>query len=176
MIVIGVDSAEHAGVAVVHRDHQGERLRLTTTLEITTAADVESAVTRLTTYRPDLVAIEAPFVRMNPATALVLAVLMGRWLQEWERRGVATCTVLASVWQLGLLDGLISRRSDRACRKAAAKRWALATYGVELPEDEADAAGIAAWALRRARMQGKRAATAAPGPIPADAPGTRGPA
>jgi len=78
-----------------------------------------------------------------------LATLLGRWLQEWERRGVPTVTVLASTWQIALLAGLIDRRSDRAARKAAAQRWALATYGAELGQDEADAAGIAAWGLRQ---------------------------
>lgn len=157
MTVVGVDSAEHAGIAVVHRDAHGEHLRLSTTLTISSASDVESAVARLAVYAPDLVCIEAPFVRLNPATALGLATLMGRWLQAWERREVATTTVLASTWQIGLLEGLITRRSARAARKAAARRWALATFGADLPEDEADAACLATWALRRARMQGRAA-------------------
>lgn len=151
MIVLGIDSAEVTGFAVVVRDPgQRERLVRHGTLPIRTAADVGAAVTELAAAAPDVVAIEAPFVRANPATGLALATLLGRWLQEWERRGARTTTVLASTWQIGLLAGFIDRRSDRAARKAAAQQWARATFGVNLPEDEADAAGIASWTLRRA--------------------------
>lgn len=157
MIVLGIDSAELTGIAVVARlPGQRETLVRRATIPVRSAVDVGAAVAELASAAPDLVAIEAPFVRLNPATGLALATLLGRWLQEWERRGVRTTTVLASTWQSALLTGLIDRRSDRATRKAAAQRWARATFGVELPEDEADAAGIASWAIRRAL--GRRAA------------------
>ncbi len=150
MTVLGLDSALRTGFAVVARDPGGrERLERHGTLTVRTAADVEAAVAELAAAGPDVVAVEAPFIRANAATGLTLATLLGRWLQEWERRGVPTVTVLASTWQIGLLAGLIDRCSDRAARKAAARRWALATYDAPLAEDEADAAGIAAWALRR---------------------------
>ena len=67
-------------------------------------------------------------------------------------RTYATLTVTATVWQLEILSALIDHRSDRATRKLAARQCARATFGVELSEDEADAAGIATWALRRALL------------------------
>jgi len=151
MIVVGLDSAELTGYAVVAA---GPRERLTHhgTFTISGAADVEQAVATLAAMKPDLVAVEAPYVRLNAATGLTLAVLLGRWLQAWERRGVATATVLASTWQIQILGGLVDRRSDRATRKRAARLWTRSTFAVELGEDEADAAGIATWAARRAVM------------------------
>jgi len=151
-IFVGIDSAERSGVAVLRADRGRERLIHHATLTVRNAGDVERAVGELATHSPVLVAVEAPYIRANAATGLTLAVLLGRWRQELERRAIPTTTVLASTWQQGVLAGLCDRSSDRAQRKRAARLWARSTFGVDLPEDEADAAGIAAWALRRAAI------------------------
>jgi Holliday junction resolvasome RuvABC endonuclease subunit len=156
MIVVGIDSAELTGFGVVASGPGGrERLLRHGVFKIRTAADIERAVAELAGDRPDLVAIEAPFIGVNVTTGLTLATLLGRWLQAFESRGIPTTTVTASVWQIGVLAGLITVRSPRAARKAAARMWTAASYGVELGEDEADAAGIAAWALRRALVKAR---------------------
>jgi Holliday junction resolvasome RuvABC endonuclease subunit len=157
MRVLGLDSAERTGFALVAREPGGrERLLRHGCLTAITASHVEAAVAELAGEAPDLVAIEAPFVKVNASTGLVLATLLGRWLQEWERRGTRTTTVLASTWQISLLAGLIGRASVREARKAAARSWTKAIYGAELSEDEADAACIAGWALRRGLIGGGR--------------------
>lgn len=155
--VLGLDSAERTGFALIERAGGRERLVRYGVLRIQGAGDVERAVNELALESPDLVAIEAPFVRANAATGLTLATLLGRWLQAWERLGTPTTTVLASGWRPVILAGLCDRRSDRATCKRAARTWAKASFGVELDEDEADATGIAAWALRR---RGSPSATA----------------
>jgi hypothetical protein len=154
VIVLGIDSAELTGFAVVTSGPGGrETLLRHGVFKIRAAADVEVAVVDLVGGTlPDLVAIEAPFIGQNVTTGLTLATLLGRWLQALEIRGVPTTTVTANVWQIGILTGLITQRSRRAERKAAACGWSKATFGVALSEDEADAAGIATWALRHARL------------------------
>ena len=152
MTVLGIDSAELTGFALVSKGPgASERLLRHGTMHIRTAADVEAAVAEFAPHAPDVVAVEAPFVRANAATGLTLAVLLGRWLQEWERRGATAVTVLASTWQIALLTGLIDGRSKRDQRKRAARTWAQAAFGEDLSEDEADAACIASWALRQGR-------------------------
>jgi Holliday junction resolvasome RuvABC endonuclease subunit len=154
VIVCGIDSAETSGYAVVEA---GPRERLIThgTFVIRRGGDVEQAVAALTEHRPDVVAIEEPFIRANPHTGLALAVLLGRWLQGFERQGIATTRVLASTWQIAILSGLIDRTSNREQRKKAARTWARSVFAVDLSEDAADAAGIACWAARRASMDAK---------------------
>jgi Holliday junction resolvasome RuvABC endonuclease subunit len=161
VIVAGIDSAELTGFAVVVAEPGGrERLLRHGTLKIRKAADVERAVAELAGDRPDLVAIEAPFIGVNVTTGLTLATLLGRWLQSWETRGVPTTTATASVWQTGVLSGLITPCSNRAERKAACRTWCKATFsgetrGVNLTEDEADAIGLATFAVRRAVLAAK---------------------
>lgn len=156
MIVIGLDSAEHTGFAVVESTGPRERLVQHGTFRVRRAGDVEQAVAALAPLRPDLVAIEGVYVAANAATALTLAILLGRWLQAWERRGIECTTVTAATWQPAILSGLIGQRSPREDRKRAAVIWASGTFGgVTLPEDEADAAGIATWAARQALMKAR---------------------
>jgi Holliday junction resolvasome RuvABC endonuclease subunit len=143
-VVIGVDSAERTGFAVL----ADARLVRHGVADIASAADVERTADLLALHRPDLVCVEAPFVRVNAATGLTLARLLGRWLQAFERRDIPTATVLASTWQPIVLVGRMTPRTKGPDRKLAAQAWALETFGLELPEDEADAAGIAAWAAR----------------------------
>lgn len=124
MRVLGIDSAELTGFAVVAREPGGrECLQRHGTLTVRSSGDVEAAVAKLAAAGPDVVAIEAPFIRANVATGLSLATLLGRWLQEWERRGAPTVTVLASTWQIALLAGLIDA--------AGGPLEALAAAGVE---------------------------------------------
>lgn len=150
MIVVGIDSAETSGLAVVVRDGAGERLLFHGSTQIRTAADVAAVVDQLAAYAPDLVAVEEPFVHpAQPLAGLVLARLCGRWLQALEGRGLATVTVPASMWQTRVLPGITSR-SRSPERKAAAVALAQQRFGVQVTEDEADAIALALYVVRNA--------------------------
>jgi hypothetical protein len=151
--VLGLDVANSTGYALVAGDPGGtERLLRCGVMDARHGGDVARGVGALARLQPDLVAVETPYVGRSAGAALDLATLVGRWLQGWEMRTYPTVTVTASIWQLEILSGLLNQRSKRATRKQAARQWARATFGVELGEDEADAAGIATWALRRALL------------------------
>jgi Holliday junction resolvasome RuvABC endonuclease subunit len=150
VIVLGLDSAEHTGFAVVERAGGAERLLRSGARPIRSAADVETAVAELAAGAPDVVAVEEPFVHpRNPATGLTLARLLGRWLQALEVRGLATVTVPASMWQPGILAG-VTRVTRSAERKRAAQALVRELFGVEAGEDEADAIAMAVWVARNA--------------------------
>jgi len=147
----GIDGAERTGFAVVDPASTPPRLLLHGAARIRTGADVEKLVAEIASAGPALVGIEAPFVKPaarggNPASALALAVLVGRFRQALDARSLVTRTVLASSWQPLVLG--CGRWTSREARKAAAVAWARRTFGVELGEDAADAAAIAMWASR----------------------------
>lgn len=154
-VVAGIDSAELSGVAVVVRDAGArERLVLSGVRRIRTAADVEAVVAELAAHVPDLVTVEEPFSHpRHPLAGLVLARLVGRWLQAFEVRGLATVTTPASLWQPAILAGLMGRRALRPERKAAAIIWCRATFGVVATEDQADAIAMTTYVLRAARWK-----------------------
>jgi Holliday junction resolvasome RuvABC endonuclease subunit len=141
-IAVGVDSAELTGIVAINR----ARIIYRESCTVSGWNDVERVADTVADLRPVVVAIEAPFVRLNTATGLTLARLIGRWLQAFERRGTSTTAVLASTWQPIVLAGRMTTTTPGPARKLAAIAWALETFGIELPGDEADAAGIAAWA------------------------------
>lgn len=141
-VIVGVDSAELSGIVVL----SGSQIIRRGTCKAVDWTAVERAADAIAAFRPGLVAVEDCFVRVNNETGLVLARLLGRWLQAFERRGLATVTVLASTWQPVILAGRMTTRTRGPDRKRAAIAWALETFGVELAEDVADAAAIAWWA------------------------------
>lgn len=151
MVVVAIDSAELSGFAVLVRHDDGrEVLRHHGAETIRTAADVESLVGRLAAYRPDVVAVEEPFVHpRNPSTGLSLARLLGRWLQAIEGRGITAVTIPASMWQPAVLAG-VNQRTRSAERKAAAVAFARERFEVEVGEDAADAIALAVFVARTA--------------------------
>jgi Holliday junction resolvasome RuvABC endonuclease subunit len=153
VIVLGLDSAEATGYAVVERDAAGERLvryGVVPARPAHAAADVAAAVAELAAVGPDVVAVEEPFIHpRNPSTGLVLARLLGRWLQALEARGLTTVTVPASMWQPGVLPG-VTWATRSAERKAAAVAFARERFGVQATEDEADAIALAVYVARTA--------------------------
>lgn len=153
MIVAGIDSAARTGIAIVSSDGRRERLLWHAVREVHDAADIAELVAEVAERGVHLIAIESAYLGINPRTALALGERVGRWLQQIERTGGRATCVSPSIWQSGILLGLIAARSTRAVRKRAARQWARATFGVELGEDEADATGIATWAARRAVME-----------------------
>lgn len=159
MIVVAVDSAELSGVAVLVREPGArERLVHSGVVRIRTAADVEAAVVQLAAHRPDVVAIEEPFIHpRQPLAGLVLARLLGRWLQAFEARAFTCVTIPAALWQPAILTGLMRPRATRPERKSAALVYVRSAFGLEATEDQADAICLGAYVLRTAS---RRAAVA----------------
>jgi hypothetical protein len=129
VIVLGIDSAELSGFAVVARDPDGrERLEHHGVLTIRSAADVEAAIAALVVHAPDVVAVEEPFVHpRNPATGLTLARLLGRWLQAIEGRGLAAVTIPSTGESLSPRS---SRATNRPTSSTFTQAGALATITV----------------------------------------------
>src|SRR5262249_45802037 len=111
-----------------------------------TADDVTAAVHALAAFAPDVVAVEEPFIGRNPDTGLVLARLLGRWLQVFETVRLGVVTVPVGLWQPATLPGF-STRMRSAERKAAAQLLARQRFGVDASADEADAIAIALYTL-----------------------------
>lgn len=152
LVAAGIDVAALTGWAIVEANVHGQKLLAHGTAKIRRGADVERLVDELAGAGPQVIALERPFVKPasrggNPHSGLELAELLGRFRQAFEMLGAATLTVLASTWQPAILG--VDRWANRETRKAAAVAWARRELGAELSEDEADAAAIAAWAIRQ---------------------------
>jgi hypothetical protein len=158
VIVLGVASAfAKCGWALVEREDTRERLVDHGTLRAVDADVVADFAGKIANGKLsiDSVVIEDAFVDTNMPTTMSLCRLVGRWQQAFEVLGFETRTVLASVWQRGILTGFITGDTEREGRKKAAQLWARATFGVALPQDEADAAGISTWEIRQRAFRAK---------------------
>jgi Holliday junction resolvasome RuvABC endonuclease subunit len=152
--VLALDSAEVTGFAVVACENGTEVLLRHGAVTVKTASDVETAAGGLAREGAHLAVVEEPFVHpRNPATGLVLARLLGRWLQAFETKGVPTATIPASMWQTKVLPG-VTWRTRSADRKMAAVTFARATFGVDVSEDVADAIAMATWVVRNSSFKG----------------------
>jgi hypothetical protein len=158
VIVAAVDSAASPGIAIVERAAVGaERLISYGLRPLGNAADVERLAVELAATRPDVTAIEQPFLHVGSAVGLNLAVLHGRLLQAFERRGLPTVAVPTDEWQQsGLLPG-IHRGSRGVDRKRASRAFAMTAFGVLVGENEGDAIALATWVARSPRAR-RRAA------------------
>ena len=83
-----------------------------------------------------------------------LARLCGRFEQAFEPSGADIRVVRAVEWQTAILGRFGGK--TRAGLKLAAVAWAKGTFGVSLPSDAADAAGVdrKTFAERLARTKG----------------------
>ena len=163
VIALGIDCATSSGWALVEATGGHERLLADGVIDLT-IPDFWMEIKRLAdasyweteTKIPDIVAIELPWLGKNAHTLEVLARLCGRFEQAFEPTGAKVQVVRASEWQSSILGRFGGK--TRAGLKLAAIAWAKGTFGVSLPSDAADAAGLACWALRttRARKLGIR--------------------
>lgn len=153
MRILGIDSAiSRCGWALVERVRGVGREKLLGR-GVLCAVDgevVQEFAGRMTNGKDeiDLVVIEDAYLDKNVDTVKQLSRLVGRWEQAFETLGVETKLVMASVWQMRILTGLITPKSKRDERKLAAKRWAKATFNEDLGPDEADASAIATHEIR----------------------------
>ena len=158
MIALGIDCATKTGWALVESDGGHEKLLADGVIdlgipdfwmEIKRLADASFWETE--PKRPDAVAIELPYMGKNAHTLEVLARMCGRFEQAFESTGAQVQVVRASQWQTSILGRFGGK--TRAGLKLAAVAWAKGTFGVSLPSDAADAAGLACFALRTARAR-----------------------
>lgn len=141
MIVLGIDSASSSGWCLL----DGQRIIKHGIVDARDPKRIDALASLVNSMaRPDLVAIEDSFLGKNANTVKVLSRIQGRWEQAFGgTRGIETELVLASVWQKALLTG-IPGGTKKACAT-----WVLATYGLTVPEDIADALGLATHVARR---------------------------
>lgn len=150
MIAVGIDCATTTGWAIVERVAGRETLKGHGLLNLK-RPDPWNPVAWLALQSrplggpgPDVVAIELPWLGKNPHTLEVLARYCGRFEQAFA--GVPTRLVSASEWQSKILGRFGGKKREGL--KRAAVLWAKGSFGVEVSEDEADAIGLAVFALR----------------------------
>lgn len=152
MIALGIDCATRTGWALVERREGRELLLGHGVLDLDEdmwesikgfAASVGARGLGIGAF--DVVAIELPWLGKNVDTTIKLARLCGRFEQALGFVDQVE-VVRAVTWQSAILGRFGGKKRDGL--KKAARIWARAMFGVELSEDESDAAGIAVWAAR----------------------------
>jgi Holliday junction resolvasome RuvABC endonuclease subunit len=152
LLVLGLDSAPNTtGWAIVERD--GPREKVVMFGRIGRVAGPVMRAFLLGKQDVTLVAIEEPYLGLNPKTHAMLCRWAGRWEMACELAGLRHRLVRASIWQQGILAGLIHRRSPRVACKLAAQRWVELTFGLITSEDEADAIAMATWQIRQLALK-----------------------
>jgi len=99
---------------------------------------------------PLIVGLEEPYLDKSPQTLKVLAGYVGRFEQELGRSSISTTLVTAQAWQTAVLGTFGGVR--REARKKACRLWAKATFGRDIPEDAADATGLAYYLATKGRV------------------------
>lgn len=144
--VLGLDAATNTGWGLVSCEPQPRPLSWG--VVGTSWEQIRDLIEHLAPMPVVHVVIETPYLDKDPSAAIKLGRIVGRWEQECERRGLPVQLAMASVWQMGLLNGLIRPSSPRAARKAAARQWVKSAYGITAREDEADGLCLATWAAK----------------------------
>lgn len=154
MIALGIDAATITGWAKVEAGAGGVRPRLLDWGLVdfnkhklapwNPVAAVELAC-RPPAPVPHIVAIELPWMGKNPHTLEVLARICGRFEQAFGPSGANVRVIRANQWQPKMLG---SCRLKREMLKRLSVAWCKAQFGLDLPEDAADAAVMAAYALK----------------------------
>lgn len=150
VVVVGIDSASTSGWASLN----DERPIAYGAVDARNPRLLDDCVRNLCALaRPDRVVIEDSYLGRGPKsnvnTVKVLARIQGMWLMAFAMRGLTAEIILPAAWQSGILAGLIGKRTkSKECKKAAAL-WVRATHKLVVPEDVADAIGIATFVARR---------------------------
>lgn len=159
MIILGIDSASVSGWCLL----DGDRVLKFGTVNAREPMRIDALAALVNSIaRPALAVIEDSYLGENVNTVKVLSRIQGRWEQAFATRGIPSELVMADTWQKAILTGLISRKSKSEERKRAAAIWVKATYGLTVPEDVADAIGLATHVARREMLAGRVAAGALP--------------
>lgn len=149
VIALGIDAATNTGYGLVRRDRGEEKLIAHGELDFARFPAkwelAETLVRLARDWRPDVVAIELPYMHKNAHTLEVLARFCGRFEQALEPTGAQVLVVRANQWQPKMLG---TCRMKRDALKKLAVVWCRSNFGLDLPEDAADAAMLAVYALR----------------------------
>lgn len=106
----------------------------------------------------DLVAIEDQYMGKNVKVLMQLTEMRVRYQHSFEIRGVPVIVIPANDWQLGLLEGFITRASVRDERKTMAMQYVHMLFDKEKKiksSDVCDAICIGVWAIKN-NLQGAR--------------------
>lgn len=150
--VVGIDPAAHTGLAVLGRDERGrprvvshEVILLDGKKGEPPAQAVDRVTRRFDPADVAVVAIEEQFLGKSPSTLVKLVETRTRWMQAFEALGHRVILVRPETWAKSSISGMpggggtMHAGAKREIRKAAAKAWVKAVYGVDVGEDEADA-------------------------------------
>jgi Holliday junction resolvasome RuvABC endonuclease subunit len=149
VIALGIDAATNTGFGLVRSENRRETLIAHGELDFATFPakwELAETIVRLAReYHPDVVAIELPYMHKNAHALEVLARFCGRFEQALEPTGAKVRVIRANQWQPKMLG---TCRMKRDALKKLAVAWCRSNFGVALPEDAADAAVMAVFALR----------------------------
>lgn len=151
MVVLGLDAASTTGWALVERTPSGhERVLKWGTVD---GRDHRVRASLARVLAPKIVVIEDAWLgagsKANPKVLKTLARIQGGWEQAVRDAGAEVVEYMQPhAWQSALLSGLCRGNAPRAERKAAAVLWAKRWHAVIVPEDAADALGLATWGAR----------------------------
>lgn len=153
MRCLGIDVATSCGWAIVDISERGLPVLPRSgvmILDVRLASQVkELASFAQHPWRVDVVGLEEPYLGNNPHALKVLARLIGRFEQAFGVVGIETVLVPAQTWQTAVLGSFGGKK--REDRKKAARIWAKAMFGRDLPQDAADAAGLAYYLATKER-------------------------
>jgi len=149
VIALGVDAATKTGWALVHRAEGRERLIAHGVLNFKKFPNRWQVADTLATWakqgNASVVVIELPWLGKDPHAAEVLARICGRFEQAFEPGGAKVRVIRSSQWQTKMIG---PSRLGRDALKKLAVAWCRSNFGEELPDDAADAAVMAVFALR----------------------------
>lgn len=145
VIAMGIDAATKTGWAQVERANGRETLLDWGVLNLKTQSWFKIHKLAREHTSQNVVAIELPWLGKDPHAMGVLARICGRFEQEFEVGGAIVRVIQASIWQSKMLG---NTRMGRDALKRLAVAWCRSNLGVTLPQDAADAAMLAVYALR----------------------------
>ena len=152
MIALGIDAATRTGWAMVGQERGREKLLDWGVLDFKKHdADPWNPAAFLALHcrppalSPNIVAIELPFLGPSPHTLEVLARICGRFEQAFGPSGADIRVIRSNQWQPKMLG---PTRLKRTMLKRLAVAWCKSAFLIDLPQDAADAAVMAVYALR----------------------------
>lgn len=144
-VVCGIDLATATGLA---RLDNGKLVAHGLVKIGKTDPDIDVASIAAFCAGADLVVIESVYCGANVKTAIDLAVLRGRLVQELDRARLEWTLCAPSTWRKATTKP--APKLKRKALKALSVAWVASTYGVNVGNDVADAVGLAAWGASHA--------------------------
>lgn len=151
--VLAIDPAvKKTGWAVLDADgRRVKRVVARGVFKYATPAEIDEFAAHLAqpALHPDVVAIEDQYLDKNVHTLIRLVEMRVRFQHSFQIREIPVVVIPADEWQMGLLSGMITRKSRRIERKAACLKYIQSLHDPKCKsQDEADAIAIGVWAVR----------------------------